>query len=108
MGSNNLDQSNSGVTGNIPQNWDQFMQELRTTGETLQGYTQKGFTPSGDQNQRLTDAYYTVEQCQQLFNVPEIQQAIQNHIQSGGSLSQGASASGARSGTQIPGTGVQT
>lgn len=103
-------QSNSGVSGQIPQNWDRFMQELNTTSETLQGYTQKGFTPSGDQNQRLSDAYYCIQECQALCNVPEIRQAIQNHIQqgSGDSLSQGATASGARSGTQVPGTGVQT
>jgi len=104
MGSN---PSNSGVSGQIPQNWDQFMQELNTTSETLQGYTQPGFQAPADQNQRLTDASYCIQQCRSLFNVPEIRQAIQNHIQQGSSgLSQGATAGSARSGTQT--TGVQT
>jgi hypothetical protein len=96
-------QSNSGmIGGQIPENfnWDRFMQELNTTSETLQGYTQKGFQAPGDQNQRLTDASYCIEQCRQLLTVPEVQQTIQNVIQqhSGGSLSQGATAGSARSG----------
>jgi len=113
MAGNNMQQSGSSsgmdsnlgntgqIGGQIPENfnWDRFMQELTTSRETLQGYTQKGYQASGDQSQRLTDAFYCVDTANQLFQIPEIQQVIQNYVQQhGGSLSQGATAGSARSG----------